>query len=117
MSDAAKAIEAEAEAIADEILADRQWPVIVKLRKPVQFGSETIESLSFRRGKLGDIPKGTRIDGIPPIDQLLVIASRMCAQPLKVLESLDDEDGAEVIALATGFFARCLPGGKTRPRS
>lgn len=96
--------------------SERQWPVIVKLRKPVEFGRDTVTSLEFRRGRLGDL-KGTHIDAIPPLDQLLMIASRMCGKPIKVLESLEDEDGAEVIALALDFFARCLGGGKTLPQS
>jgi hypothetical protein len=108
--------DAEAEEAAAAVVAERQWPVIVKLRKPVEFGRDTVTSLEFRRGKLGDL-KGLNIDAIPPLDQLLLIASRMCGKPLKVIESLEDEDGAEVIAIALGFFARCLGGGKTAPQS
>lgn len=89
-----------------------QWPMIVKLKRPVDFGSEHIASLEFRRGKLGDL-KGIKLDGIPPVDQLLLIASRMCGKPIDVLDKLEDEDGAEVLQLALGFFARCLGVSKT----
>jgi hypothetical protein len=89
----------------------RQWPVIVKLRTPVEFGSDLVTSLEFRRGKLGDL-RGVGIDRVPPLDQLLLVASRLCGQPIKVIESLEDDDGAEVIELALDFFARCLGGGK-----
>lgn len=103
----------DADQVAERVLADRVWPVEVDLHHPVTFGSETVTSLTFRRGKLGDL-KGVKLDGVPPVDQLLLIASRMCGRPLKVLESLEDEDGAEVLELALGFFGRCLGGGKTR---
>jgi hypothetical protein len=103
----------DAEAVADRMVADRQWPVVVKLAHPVDFGSERIASLEFRRGRMGDL-KGMKVDGVPPVDQLMLLASRMCGQPIKVLEMLEDEDGAEVLELALGFFARCLGGGKKR---
>ncbi len=103
----------DAEELAARVVADRQWPVLVTLNQPVDFGSERITSLEFRRGKLGDL-KGLKMDGVPPVDQLLLLASRMCNKPIKVLEMLEDEDGSEVLELALGFFARCLGGGKRR---
>lgn len=102
-----------ADEIADRVVADRQWPVTVTLKHPVDFGSQRIASLEFRRGRMGDM-KGVKMDGVPPIDQLLLIASRMCGQQIQILELLSDEDGAEVIELSLGFFARCLGGGKKR---
>jgi len=93
------------------MVADRQWPVSVTLKFPIDFGSERITSLEFRRGRMGDI-KGVKIDGIPSADQLMLIASRMCGKPVAALELLQDEDGAEVLELALGFFARCLGAGK-----
>ncbi len=103
----------KAEEAADRMLADRKWPVLVTLKHPVDFGATNVTSLEFRRGRMGDL-KGMKVDGVPPIDQLLLLASRMCGQPIKVLEMLEDEDGAEVVELALGFFARCLGGGKKR---
>lgn len=86
------------------------WPVVVKLAHPVSFADERIVQLEFRRGRMGDL-KGVGIDGVPSVDQLLMIASRMCGRPIAALEMLSDEDGAEVLQLALGFFARCLGGG------
>jgi hypothetical protein len=63
--------------------------------------------LTFRRGRMGDL-KGITPDGMPTIDQLMLVASRMCGQPLKVIEKLDGEDGLEVMAIAMGFIARSL---------
>lgn len=99
-----------ADLIAADLVAERQWPVVVTLRRAVAFGSETITVLTFRRGKLGDL-KGMPLDGNVTVDQLLMIASRMCGQPTKVLEMLDDDDSPEVFELALGFFARSLGGG------
>lgn len=100
---------------AEQLLGERQWPVTVKLKHQVNLGSELIASLEFRRGKMGDL-KGMSMDGVPPIDQLLLLASRMCGKPVKVLELLEDEDGAEVLEIALGFFARCLGAGKKLSR-
>ena len=98
---------------AERMPAERQWPVLVTLRHPVDMGSERITSLEFRRGKLGDL-KGMKVDGIPPVDHLMLLASRMCNKPIPVLEKLDGEDGAEVLEIALDFFGKCLGGGKTR---
>lgn len=102
-----------ADEAAARMVAERQWPVTVTLKHPIDFGSERITTLVFRRGKLGDL-KGMKVDGVPPIDQLLLLASRMCGKQVAALDLLEDEDGAEVLELALGFFARCLGGGKKR---
>lgn len=90
-----------------------QWPVTVTLKHPIDHGSERITQLVFRRGRMGDL-KGVKLDGIPSVDQLLMIASRMCGQTTPVLDKLADEDGAEVLDVALFFFARCLKTSKTR---
>lgn len=87
-----------------------QWPVVVKLKRPIDHADERIASLQFRRGKLGDL-KGMKIGELPSADQLMLLASRMCAQPLKVIEMLDGDDAEEVMALAIIFYAKCLPAG------
>lgn len=91
-------------------LAERQWPVVVRLKHPVEFGSETIAELTFRRGKLGDL-KGMRVDDIPPAEHVMLLASRMCGRPVKVIELLDADDAEEVLELALTFLARCLGAG------
>lgn len=94
-----------------QVTAERQWPVTLKLNHPVVFGSETIDTLTFRRGRLGDL-KGVSVAGIPPTEQLIVVASRMCGQPQKVIESLDVDDVGPVLDVIVSFFARCLETGK-----
>jgi hypothetical protein len=110
------ATESAAEAIAQQITAKRDWPVTVKLTTPVEFGRDTIiTSLVFRDGRIGDLKGlGTKPGVFPTDDQLFQIASRMCGQPLKVIEMLSAEDGGEVKELALGFWLRSQPGGRTR---
>lgn len=89
------------------------WPRVVPLTYPVDFGSQRITALEFRRGRAGDL-KGIKLGESIAADQLLLVASRLCAQPLKVIESLDVDDSAEVMAIALSFFGRCLGGGIAR---
>jgi tail assembly chaperone E/41/14-like protein len=93
-----------------EAPAPPTWPRVVTLKHPFDFGKAHIAQLVFRRGKLGDL-KGLKVDVTPSSDQILLIASRMCGQPVSLLEKLDGEDGAEVIEIALGFFGMCLVGG------
>jgi hypothetical protein len=86
-----------------------QWPQVVKLKHPIDFAGDRIESLTFQRGKMG-LLKGLSTS-MPSIDELLLIASRMCGQPVALLEQLDADDGAEVTAIALIFFGRSLPTG------
>lgn len=90
----------------------RQWPVTVTLKHPVEFGSEHISSLTFRRGRMGDL-KGMSLEEVPSVDKLLMLASRMCGKPVAVLEMLDGDDAPEVMAIALGFFAKCLGAGRS----
>jgi hypothetical protein len=100
-----------------EMAADaiaRTWPWVITLKHPVDFGDERITSLTVRRGRLGDL-KGIKLGGdAMPADHLMLVASRMTGQPLKVIESLDPEDAEEVMSLVLDFFAKCLGGGRTR---
>jgi hypothetical protein len=103
---------AEAEAALAEIEA-QPWPRIVKLAHPVDFGSESVTVLEFRRGRMGDL-KGVKMDGVPAMEQLMLIASRMCNRPLRVIELLDSDDTTEVLTIVLSFFRKCLPGGRRR---
>jgi hypothetical protein len=89
------------------------WPHTVALRYPVEFGKETVTSLVFKRGRM-EFLKGIKIDDVPPTEQIILLASRLCGQPLKVIESLDPDDASEVIAIALGFIARSLTRGSKR---
>lgn len=92
---------------------ERTFPAIIMLEHPFEFAGKQIASLEFRRGRAGDI-KGLKLSDELPSDQLMLIASRMCGQPLKVIEMLDVDDAAEVLGIALVFYGRCLGGGKKR---
>lgn len=95
--------------------AELVWPLVIELKHPVEFDDEKITKLTFRRGRMGDL-KGLKPDEVPSFDQILMLGSRMCGQPVKLLERLSAEDGAEVNEIALGFFAKSLPGGGTPSR-
>lgn len=90
----------------------RQWPVRVDLKHPIEFGKQHISQLEFRRCRLGDL-KGMKVDGIPPVDHLIMLASRMSGQFTSVIDRLDAEDASEVLAIALESFTSCLEGGRT----
>lgn len=115
-SDAEKAAAEEAKEFAAELMAGKTFPYTYKLAHPIEFADETITELTFKRGKLGHL-NGITMEGVPPVEQLILIGSRMCGEPVGALELLEDEDGSEVITVALGFFARCLGAGKRRSRT
>lgn len=83
----------------------------VTLRKPVDWGEgDKVVALTFRRGRLGDM-KGIKVTGEPPAESLMLLASRLCGQPLPMIERLDPEDAGEVMGIALRFFAKCLSTG------
>lgn len=102
--------------VAARMMEERKWPFTLKLSYPVEFGKDTIEELVFQRGKMGHTT-GISLDRTPTFSECMLLASRLCGKPLKVIESLDPEDSAEVVSIALGFFARCLGAGKKRSGS
>jgi len=90
-----------------------EWPKTIKLSRPVEFGKQLIEELVFQKGTFG-ILKGLAIpmDRFPTLDELMVIASRLCGQSLKVIELLEPDDASEVADVATLFFSRCRGAGR-----
>lgn len=97
----------------EQTVPERQWPVTITLKHPIDFAGERIAELKFRRGKMGDL-KGLKLDDIPPAEHVMLLASRMCGQQLKVIEMLDGDDVEEVLEVALSFFMRCL-GASRKP--
>lgn len=88
----------------------------LKLRTPIEFGSQTIEELTFRPGRLEDM-KGLSIRAALAIDDVITIACRLSGQPTAVIGKLGAADAGEVIAIATDFYAACLTTGPTPSES
>lgn len=93
--------------------SERTFPIVVVLKRPVEFGSKTIERLELREGRLADL-KGIKVGGELPIDTLTTIVSRMSGQPPQVIERLSAADAGEVNAIALDFYGRCLGAGRKR---
>jgi hypothetical protein len=90
------------------------WPRSVKLKHPIEYTDERISSLEFRRGRAGDMKGISLQDGSVPANDLMVIASRLCGQPLKVIELLDIDDVGEVTDIALDFYVKYLTATKKR---
>lgn len=90
----------------------REVAKVLRLKRPIDFGTEHIEELSFRRGRLGDL-EGLQVSEMLPVADLIVVASRLAGQPQAVIKLLDEEDSGEVIQYAAGFIARSLLTGGT----
>ncbi len=61
--------------------------------------------------------KGVRVGEAPPMEALILVASRMCGQPVAALERLDQDDAGEVMEIVLSFFARSLTTGKKASQS
>jgi hypothetical protein len=86
-------------------------PVTVRLKSPIQFGSDTISELTFRKGRAGDM-RGLDFNGRSvSMDTLMTVASRLSGQPTAVIALIDEEDCGEVFSIATGFIEKCLTTG------
>jgi hypothetical protein len=83
------------------------WPITIRLTVPIEFGKETIEELTFRRGRLADI-KGIELGNKISTDSLILVASRMCGRTTAELAKIDQDDVGEVLAIAGGFIRRSL---------
>jgi hypothetical protein len=80
--------------------------VTVKLRKPIEVGSQTITELTFRELSGKDLRK------LPPgneMDKLLALAARLSGQNDVVIDRLTGDDLGEVIEVVNSF----TPGGRT----
>lgn len=82
----------------------------IKLREPVQNGSETVSELKFRKPKAKDF-RGVKIHDTSMGD-FLDVASKCCAQPIHIMDSLSVPDMMEVNAYMGEFFAAGRETGK-----
>ena len=84
--------------------------VVLKLKEPIQVGSEQITELKFRKMKAKDI---RNLPAAPNTGDLLNIAGKLCAQPPSVIDELGMEDTVEVLEVVSSFLPGSRPtGGK-----
>lgn len=92
----------------------RVFPIVIKLREPVQFGQhQLIEELRIRKGRLSDLD-GVSLGERMPIAQLNIVAARMTGQTTHVIGRLGADDAGEIISVVLDFFGRCVGGGRGR---
>lgn len=74
----------------------------VKLREPIQFGSETITELTLRKPKAKDF---RNMPAEPNVGDLLNLAGRLSGQPPSVIDELGVDDMLEVLGIVEVFIA------------
>jgi hypothetical protein len=79
----------------------------LKLKAPIQFGSDKIESLTFREAKAKDFRD---MPITPKIGDLLNVAAKLSGQPPSVIDLLSPGDMTEVLTLMGEFMG---PGPAT----
>lgn len=80
-------------------------PVVVTLKVPVQFGTETVTEFRLRRPKAKDF---RRMPMEPKLGDLIDLAGSLAGQPKAVVDELDFEDLGKVLEVVGGF----VPGGR-----
>lgn len=83
------------------------WPLVVPLSVPIDIGKEHITELTFRRGRMGDI-KGLKHGSDIATETITLLASRLCGQPVAVIERLDQDDAGKVSEIVIRFLGKCL---------
>lgn len=84
---------------------------VVKLRHPVQNGSETVAELSFRRPRAKDWRGVDMVTPAVRFDSLLLLAERLSGQTTHVIDSLEQDDFQEVLSVVAGFTQGGPPTG------
>ena len=79
----------------------------LKLKNPVQFGSDKIEALTFREAKAKDFRD---MPITPKVGDLLNVAAKLSGQPPSVIDLLSPGDMTEVLMLMGEFMG---PGPAT----
>jgi hypothetical protein len=79
---------------------------VVKLRNPIQVGSQTITELEFRPLCAKDLRKLPADSGL---DMALALAARLSGHNDVVIDKLTGDDLTEVVGLVADF----MPGGRT----
>lgn len=84
--------------------------VTVKLKEPVQFGSQVVDELVLRRPKAKDF---RRLPMEPTLGDILDLAGALSGQPKPVIDELGVEDLMEVSRIVGDFMPGGLASGGT----
>jgi hypothetical protein len=80
----------------------------IVLRKPIQFGQETISELEIRDPKAKDFRK---FPMQPAMGDILDLAGHLAGQPKQVIDELGVQDMMEVFEIVGAFFPFGLETG------
>ena len=85
----------------------------IKLKYPIQHGSETINELRVEKRL-----KAKMFKGIPAqdmlFDHMLVLLGRLTGQPPSIIEELDSEDLFPAVEMVNSFLPGSLTTGENR---
>jgi len=88
-------------------------PVTIKLRKPITFGSRTIEQLTIRPVKGKDLRRMKDSDSA--LQSSLNMAGILSGEVSEVIDELAGEDLAEVLEVVNRFFESITPRTGVKP--
>ncbi len=74
---------------------------VLKLKEPIQFGSESITELTFVKMKAKHL-RG--LPDKPKMDDLLNLAGKVCGQTPRVMDELGMEDAMAVLEIVSAFL-------------
>ena len=83
---------------------------ILKLKEPVQFGSELISELTVKQIKAKDLRKFPT--NSKTLGEMLDFAAHVCAQPPSVIDDLCLEDAMELFEVIMSFLPDGLKTGQ-----
>lgn len=91
-------------------------PVVITLRKPIEFGKTTVTELTIRPVKGKDLRRLKPSD--PPLVQTLNMLSWLSGQPLQVVDELEGDDLGKALGVVNDFlFATQGTGEKSSDTS
>lgn len=85
---------------------------VYKLKKPIEWGEETITQLEFKVPTIGDIKFMKLTD--PTLDDILKLGSKLSGQPQKMIEALSIADGMAVAELLGNFLGASQKTGEAQ---
>lgn len=80
----------------------------LKLKEPVQFGSDTISELILKKPKAKHF---RNLPSQPDVGDILDLASKLCDQPPSLIDELGVEDMAALLEVVHDFFPSSLGTG------
>lgn len=86
-------------------------PKKLKLKHPIEVGTETIGELNVRRPKAKDF---RRLPAKPAFGDILDMAAKLCDVPGSTIDELDPEDLMPLMDLVGDFLPSSLATGKQR---